>query len=860
MALLGRAKGADRTLPVLQYDRCVAKSTDDGRPGLTVRMHCRIVGAVAAALMRRLPTNLREMLPNGVVTLAAVHDVGKVSPGFQKKCLGAYLSRICPPLAELPVEMFRPEHARHAVISEASLKSWLEAHAPREGLATWAEVPGSHHGKHDHSPSPDACEIYGGYGWQKERHALLKLLVDDFGPLPTATPAAEHLLLAAGLTCVADWIGSDERWFPPEGLPEETDLDAIAEKALDEAGWTWPSVRHGLSFGDLFGAEYRPFPMQEVVYEAARQPGLFVVEAPTGLGKTEAALWAAYRLLVLGHHDGLYFGLPTRLTSHRIHLRIEPFLKRAFGDDARARLLHGQAWLTTPDRGGEELRPGGSWFAPSKRGLLLPFGVGTIDQALLGVMQVKHSFMRAFGLAGKIVILDEVHSYDMYTGTLLDELVKLLLRLRCSVFILSATLTQGRREAFFTESATTVGDDYPLITFRHENGQAGAVPAAAPPSREYTVTHAGIDPFVVAESVAQRVGEGQAVLWIMNTVDAAQACYKAAKSCVCEGDGPVGLLHSRFPAWRREELENEWMARLGKGAGRDTGSLLVATQVVEQSVDLDADFLVSELAPTDMVLQRMGRLWRHERPDRPARSPEVRLLAGALTAAEDAPSFKDRLGNSGYVYAPYVLWRSLCVWHQRRRVRLPDEMRALLEATYGDPSEDDPPWVRDLFEHFQRQRAKLSDLAIAATDAGLPALSDHEDARTRYDTAPTCSVLLARRVDDLGSRTELTLADGSELTLQPGRRSFAAAKSLYRNLVSLRTNRHIRCLRESRPPRWLQEHARDGDAVLQILDDGRLTRLNGHITGLAYDNFLGVYTTSTDPRNEEEMTYDESDW
>ena len=140
-----------------------------------------------------------------------------------------------------------------------------------------------------------------------------------------------------------------------------------------------------------------------------------------GMGKTEAALYAAYRLMADGHHHGLYFALPTRLTSNRLHSRLAVFLGQAFGIEAAARLVHGQAWLADRYPGGEELRPGGAWFAPIKRALLYPFGIGTIDQALLAVMNVKHGFVRAYGLAGKVVILDEVHSYDEYTGTLMTQ-------------------------------------------------------------------------------------------------------------------------------------------------------------------------------------------------------------------------------------------------------------------------------------------------------------------------------------------------------------------------------------------------------------------------------------------------------
>ena len=165
-----------------------------------------------------------------------------------------------------------------------------------------------------------------------------------------------------------------------------------------------------------------------------------------GIGKTEAALYAAYQALTQGSATGIYFALPTQLTSDKIYDRMNSFLAKVLAEDCKFRslLLHSSAWLRDTELG-EEGMPGNGWFSSRKRGLLAPFAVGTIDQALMGVMNVKHGFVRTFGLAGKVVILDEVHSYDSYTGTIIDKLVQTLRELDCTVIILSATLTAERR-------------------------------------------------------------------------------------------------------------------------------------------------------------------------------------------------------------------------------------------------------------------------------------------------------------------------------------------------------------------------------------------------------------------------------
>ena len=335
-------------------------------------------------------------------------------------------------------------------------------------------------------------------------------------------------------------------------------------------------------------------------------------------------MYLFFHLLLSGKAKGIYFALPSQATSNRIHLRMNDFLRRIAPEAETSRLIHGNSWLMEDDFGfcpsptdakakaADDARTGRDWFASTKRALLAPFGVGTVDQALLGVVAAKHFFVRHFALAGKIVILDEVHSYDLYTGTLIDKLISTLEALGCTVIVLSATLT-GKRLGQIVPLPGDASEDklpYPLITGRKKGQTFNPVPAAAP--KPQTVKVDFISEKSAAEEAIALARKGGAVLWICNTVDAAQKQYKA----LTEETGkafPVGLLHSRFSFRRREKLESEWMERFGKTGQKRRGSILVSTQVAEQSVDLDADLMITELAPTDMILQRLGRLWRHKR-------------------------------------------------------------------------------------------------------------------------------------------------------------------------------------------------------------------------------------------------------
>ena len=316
----------------------------------------------------------------------------------------------------------------------------------------------------------------------------------------------------------------------------------------------------------------------------------------------------------------------------------------------------------------------------------------TIDQALLGVVAANHFFVRQFGLAGKVVVLDEIHAYDLYTSTLIDTLVRRLRELECTVIILSATLTEKRRrELLSVDSEQPLTPTYPLIS--GANALLTEWPCDPPTAR--TIHLRCVSSNGLVEEALERAQRGECVLWIRNTVDEAQETYRALKSASVEGGPPIALLHSRFPFFRRDELETELMERLGKDtAYRPAGCILVSTQVAEQSVDIDADLLITDLAPTDMLMQRLGWLWRHERPHRPCTRPEVWIhvppLSDEALRSTSEKGLREALGKSVRAYAPYVLLRSLEQWRGRMAIALPDDIRPILEATYSDPAGDEP--------------------------------------------------------------------------------------------------------------------------------------------------------------------------
>lgn len=817
---------------VLTLEQCFAKTWKQGediRFGRTVDDHCRIAGAVASCLAARIELLYRGLLPEHAALPALLHDIGKLCPTFQAKLYDVVYGER-QRRQELALKSANPamEHnwGGHGAISYASL---MAAGAPE----TVARIAGEHHGSPTVAQSADRPG-YGGIAWERLRQEVLGQLLGGEAVWPEVRDSHWERVIC-GLTIVADWIASGWLFDNPanDGL-------ALVEQAVDAAGFRWPRVKPCLRFEDIFS--FSPRPAQEALFTAICEPGVYVLEAPMGVGKTEAALYAAYRMLERGLSSGIYFALPTRLTSNRIHQRVNNFLEHILEEEHQALLLHGMAWLERclQQTLGKEGAPNCSWFERSKRGILAPFAVGTVDQALLSVTHVRHGALRTFGLAGKTVILDEVHSYDAYTGTLLDALVEQLRAIGCTVIILSATLTEARRTNIMGLEAQ--GQAYPLISAAPKSGAVTSVVCAGDTPVSVQLGHPVSDDVAVEEALL-RAEQGQRVLWIENTVAEAQQmfCRLAARTAAMGGI-PTGLLHSRFTPADRAKNEERWTAFFAHDdaeRGR-AGGIVVGTQVVEQSLDIDADFLVSRFCPTDMILQRLGRLWRHGTAT--CRSTSARreawLLHPCLEEGLRAP--QECFGHSAFVYAPYVLCRSLELWHDREQIELPNEIRPILEATYREREEREPAllaaWQR-LCE--QKEALRLQALRTASTTMKP---GEDTDVATRINQRKECDVVLLRGWDE--ATRELMLVDGTCLRLplyeeakrESGDTQRTDAERSWRErawiagqiaLHVVRVPKHL-APDASLPPPWLKNYLYcDALRIALVDNDGSILQLDG---------------------------------
>ncbi len=744
----------------------------------------------------------------------AAHDIGKLSPGFQARDNTDKLKQLLVnagfdfPCGGSPLHGDISTRVLAEVLADNSRGWSAVAGNVAENIAI---AVGGHHGVFPcgwdeiHAP-------LGNCQWAAARRELLGELARLFGvpgqtsPQPPSADNQAIWMFVAGLASVSDWIGSCQACFKPAGSPSLVESEfaidryfhesrALATKAVDNLHWPSDLNAHDRpTFSGLFPLLPQMRPLQTAVVEAVdamTRPGLLIVEAPTGEGKTEAAWYAAASWRWQGG-QGTYVALPTMATSNQMFDRIVKFLASEPGA-SNLMLLHGKALLNEqfnalmqPSQiySGDE--PSGvvaePWFATNrKHGLLAPFGVGTIDQVLLAVLQTRHVFVRLYGLAGKCVILDEVHAYDTYMNTLIENLLRWLAALGCPVVLLSATLPREKRRGLieaYAGSAPPPAHDvaYPRLSQVDIGGDLKERHFPADPSRARTVQLTPVDEQEIADKLRQSLAGGGCAAVIRNTVGQAQRTYIELCAALKNDGIDVQLFHARFMFGDRQRIENCVIRRYGltnddqRAAGqittaphRPAKAVLVASPVIEQSLDLDFDLIFTDVAsPLDIVIQRAGRLHRHERSQRPAGVAEKKLY---LINPEQKNNFPD-FGDSRFIYAPFILYRSYAALKSLTELRLPDDVERLIEQVYGteplaipeawqaavDASErnmreqEDCQQLNALCAALARPNQPLADYESLQSDADDPTLAPAIQARTR-DSDPTIQAIIIYQID-----------------------------------------------------------------------------------------------------------------
>jgi CRISPR-associated endonuclease/helicase Cas3 len=524
---------------------------------------------------------------------------------------------------------------------------------------------------------------------------------------PPKPGVAAHRLLA-GFCSLCDWIGSNTDYFPYARwrLAPAAYLDVQLERIrrhdiLRHVGLI-ADVESCKGVQSLLRPDEQPRGVQVLVDRLDPAPTLTIVEAPTGSGKTEAALAHAWRLLESGCADAVIFALPTQATANAMLARAMRFAEQAFGG-ANVVLAHGHrafnpSFQELVDAGRRQTAQGRSeasiqcagWLASSRKRVFLgQIGVCTVDQVLLSVLPVQHSFVRAFGVARAVLIIDEVHAYDAYMNGLLTEVLRRHRAVGGSAVLLSATLPTSIRNTLLDAWAGHGPEDapYPVIW---QTSAATATAHTLPREQQPAESIVGVELMKLAdafpdsgmiERIIAAADAGALVGIVMNTVQDAQRLTGVLRE---HSNSIVDLFHARFRLCDRQRIEEQVIADYGRDAGRTRGRILVATQVIEQSLDLDFDWLITQICPVDLLFQRIGRLHRHLREERPAGFADP-LCSIVSVASEDYALHEFVYGD------PRLLWRTEHLLKAAEQIHFPDAYRNWIERVYDETAWDDEP-------------------------------------------------------------------------------------------------------------------------------------------------------------------------
>ena len=569
--------------------------------------------------------------------------------------------------------------------------------------------------------------------------------VEDLPRCPKPTQ-----LLLSGLVIMADWIASNEEYFPLFSLQNEVDHELedatvnqedrkkeetqISERVESAwLKWTQNQTWEATQFFDAKQAyqnsfHFMPRDFQEKVFTeiaGAEDIGLVILEAPMGCGKTEAALMTAEQLAGKQQCAGVFFGLPTQASSNGIFPRVESWvdsLGQENQEKLSLRLSHGKAALNEEFQSlsrncSEGIDPDGEktkyvyvneWFSGRKKAMLDDFIVGTVDHLLLMALKQKHLMLRHLGFSKKVVIIDEVHAYDAYMGQYLYMVLQWIGAYKVPTIILSATLPIERRKDLMKYYLKGRGikekdignfdflkaESYPLLTF--SKGSEVESFSDFQEEKEKKVTLYQLDEENLVDTVKSLGKNGAVIGIIVNTVGRAQRITKDLLEAFPEEE--VHLLHSRFIDTDRIKKEEELLKKIGKNAERPKRFIVVGTQVIEQSLDIDFDLMISDLCPVDLLIQRIGRLHRHK-IERPKEHSEARLYLMGISESFDFEK------GSRRVYGDYLLIKTQCALGNS--ISIPKDISPLVQEVYGDK---DPSLAPDLLKKYEESKKKQKEI------------------------------------------------------------------------------------------------------------------------------------------------------
>ena len=768
----GKSRSVPGSAPHQSYHLLVYHSLDVAAVGL------QILKSDPALSEKFTPSGLfpdhlvfQEWLNGAIPFLLALHDIGKFSDRFQN-LVPELLEELKGITCNRRYTVHHTDMGRALFEKDVWQKIWsqnwfcLDEHDDqedwKEAFKPWFFAVAGHHGVPPKRSDYSLSNLF-----EDENRESALLFAEACGRLflnkeiNTRICFSESIIqqfyriswLLAGLSVLSDWIGSNNDFFPacatPMPLERYWNDYAVprAEKAIRIFGILPCTISPESGMHALFPAISSPTPLQSFAESChiPSTPQLFIIEEATGSGKTEAALILAHRMMSLGLGEGIYLGLPTMATANAMYDRLTTAYQLLYSPDTCPSLIlaHSARHLSekfrqsigyshqdVPEQEFPDEMPASAqcsiWLSDNrKKAMLAHIGIGTIDQALMAVLPFRHQSMRLLGLSRNILIVDEVHAYDPYVARVLQNLLEFHAAMGGSAILLSATLPKAQRQGYLTAYSAGLGytggnirqSHYPLVS----HVTPGAAGSDEFPIQRCEMTARTVevactdDPAHVRRYISDALEAGRCTCWVKNTVDDAIETYQTISKQFPEAH--VLLFHARFAMGDRLRIEQEVLRMFGKESDMElrSGKILIATQVIEQSLDLDFDSMVTDLAPMDLIIQRAGRLHRHTRfPKRGNRGvPRLIVFTPPVSESVTTTWYSALFPKAAFVYENHgQLWLTARLLTEQGHITMPDDARLLIEGTFNESAQKEIPYnLKD--QEGRAEGRKFADRAIA---------------------------------------------------------------------------------------------------------------------------------------------------
>lgn len=841
--------------------------------------------------------------------LGFFHDFGKATPAFQYKESHPLNRDLDSDIQEKLIragftELHLPQRdfkfSPHPIAGEALLESY--------GLNKFiGSIIGGHHGfspdeeyvnrqienytfnilGNDHDPDIQSQ-------WKKVQKNIYEYGLDlcgyqDISEVPIVD--RPQAVILEGMLIMADWFASSEYFtkennielFPLINVDKELDSLDLTKRyhhAVDNWDvtdrWNPQSMPSPVqAFKQRFN--FTPRPVQEKMCEYIDQlddPGMVIIEAPTGIGKTELALAAAEQLAFKMEKNGLYIGLPTQATTNAMFSRVESWLKsiaKQQEENPDIKLLQGKAkfnpdYRKLPRAENVDIEQDygevvvNNWFS-GKKSSLSHFAVGTIDNLLLLGLKQKHLYLRHLGFSDKVVIIDEVHAYDVYMSSYLKKALEWLGAYHVPVIALSATLPIEKRNELLKayakgkyNSKVIAGsanwqqnEAYPLLSMLdgQEVKQVTDFVIPEDEKREVNIVRfKGNEQDIVNKALAE-INEGGVAGIIVNTVKRAQDIARLIPQNINKL-----VLHSEFLASEREQLEDKLQKAIGKNAKRPEKMIVIGTQVLEQSLDIDFDVLFTDIAPMDLIIQRIGRLHRHN-INRPKAFAKPQAYITAIN------EFGDYGKGNEFIYGDYLLMKT--DYFLKNKIMIPEDVSTLVQAVYNKDNDDEIKGIQEAKDEFEIKIAQLKEkakhfqigkpkfkhpitLAGWLKDSQIDVENDNHAAACVRDIQETIEVVLLKRTTDgdyLLDGRSLDSVSSEEIASQTIRLPIAITNNSGKNVPDKisKSIDELEKLTTKNYPNWYKETWLHGVLALTLNEQDETT-FNGY--RLHYSDKLGL--------------------